>query len=267
MATSPTTSSRQRSTREPAMGKRSRRPVSGRMVSASDLAQMGRCERLAVFEHLYGSRRTAQQQQARARGLVEHEQFYREGRAAVRAGRSEGALFHRHLRVRRGLADGGAAPVQGRGAATQRLGTPGDPPLLSGGPQHLRRPAPMARVASSCAHGLGGDSDRTSVVVRLAWRRQVSALAWGVGCAVAVVASRWPWRGGDHLRPMPHGLSGPHDRQRCGMPSWSTWKSCSGFPRPSDWWRNLTGHTACPPVCSCWWSSRLAGATSRACRM
>jgi hypothetical protein len=30
------------------MGKRSRRPVSGRMVSASDLAQMGRCERLVV---------------------------------------------------------------------------------------------------------------------------------------------------------------------------------------------------------------------------
>jgi len=37
------------------MGKRSRRPVSGRMVSASDLAQMGRCERLVVFEHLHGS--------------------------------------------------------------------------------------------------------------------------------------------------------------------------------------------------------------------
>ena len=61
MATSLTTSSRQRSTREPAMGKRSRRPVSGRMVSASDLAQMGRCEKLVVFEHLYGSQRTARQ--------------------------------------------------------------------------------------------------------------------------------------------------------------------------------------------------------------
>jgi len=31
------------------MGKRSRRPVSGRMVSASDLAQMGRRERLVVL--------------------------------------------------------------------------------------------------------------------------------------------------------------------------------------------------------------------------
>ena len=119
MATSPTTSSRQRSTREPAMGKRSRRPVSGRMVSASDLAQMGRCERLVVFEHLHGSRRTAGQQRARVRGLVEHEYFYREGLAATAQAARK--------------ADGGAAPVQGRGAATERLGTPGDPPLLSGG--------------------------------------------------------------------------------------------------------------------------------------
>ena len=87
MAASPTTSSRQRSTREPARGKRSRRPVSGRMVSASDLAQMGRCERLVVFEHLHGSRRTAGQQRARARGLVEHTQFYREGLASTQAAR------------------------------------------------------------------------------------------------------------------------------------------------------------------------------------
>ncbi len=69
------------------MGKRSRRPVSGRMVSASDLAQMGRCERLVVFEHLHGSRCTARQQRARARGLVEHEQFYREGLASAQADR------------------------------------------------------------------------------------------------------------------------------------------------------------------------------------
>ncbi|MBK7462167.1 MAG: hypothetical protein IPJ50_05060 [Betaproteobacteria bacterium] len=52
------------------MGKRSRRSVSGRMVSASDLAQMGRCERLVVFEHLYGSRRTARQRHARMRMVL-----------------------------------------------------------------------------------------------------------------------------------------------------------------------------------------------------
>ena len=93
MATSPTTSSRQPSTREPAMGKRSRRSVRGRMVSASDLAQMGRCERLVVFEHLHGSRRTVWQQQARARGLVEHEHFYREGLAASAQAARKGRCF------------------------------------------------------------------------------------------------------------------------------------------------------------------------------
>ena len=93
MATSPTTSSRQRSTGEAVMGKQSRRSADDRMVSASDLAQMGRCERLAVFEHRHGSRRTAQQQQARARGLVEHAQFYREGRAAVAQADRKGRCF------------------------------------------------------------------------------------------------------------------------------------------------------------------------------
>lgn len=57
------------------------------MVSASDLAQMGRCERLVVFEHLHGRRGTARQRHARARGLVEHEQFYREGLASEQADR------------------------------------------------------------------------------------------------------------------------------------------------------------------------------------
>ena len=93
MAPLPTTSSRRRSTCESAMGKRSRRPVSGRMVSASDLAQMGRCERLVVFEHLHGSRRTAGQQRARARGLVEHEHFYREGLAATAQAARKGRCF------------------------------------------------------------------------------------------------------------------------------------------------------------------------------
>ena len=93
MAPLPTTSSRRRSTCESAMGKRSRRPVSGRMVSASDLAQMGRCERLVVFEHLHGSLRTAGQQRARARGLVEQEHFYREGLAASAQAARKGRCF------------------------------------------------------------------------------------------------------------------------------------------------------------------------------
>lgn len=75
------------------MGKRSRRSVNGRMVSASELAQMGRCERLVLFEHLHGHRRTARQQRARERGVVEHEQFYREGLAALAHADGKGDCF------------------------------------------------------------------------------------------------------------------------------------------------------------------------------
>ena len=55
-----------------------RRPLAS--VSASELAQMGVCERLVVFEHRYGKRRLLKQQAAIERGQREHEQFYREGR-------------------------------------------------------------------------------------------------------------------------------------------------------------------------------------------
>ncbi len=75
------------------MGTRSRRSANGRMVSASDLAQIGRCERLVLFEHLYGSRRTARQQRARARGVIEHEHFYREGLAASAQAARKGRCF------------------------------------------------------------------------------------------------------------------------------------------------------------------------------
>lgn len=51
-------------------------------VSASELAQMGVCERLVVFEHRHGKRTTTDQRAAIRRGLRAHEQFYRDGRAA-----------------------------------------------------------------------------------------------------------------------------------------------------------------------------------------
>lgn len=65
------------------MRRQSRRPVDGPMVNASDLAQMGRCERLVVFEHLHGCRRTAPQQEARARGVAAHMQYRKEGLVAI----------------------------------------------------------------------------------------------------------------------------------------------------------------------------------------
>ena len=62
-----------------AAGKRCRPSAS---VSASELAQMGVCERLVVFEHRYGKRCLPEQQSAIERGRREHERFYREGRIA-----------------------------------------------------------------------------------------------------------------------------------------------------------------------------------------
>ena len=62
-----------------AAGKR-RRPSAS--VSASELAQMGVCERLVVFEHRYGKRCLPEQRAAIERGRREHERFYRQGRIA-----------------------------------------------------------------------------------------------------------------------------------------------------------------------------------------
>lgn len=66
---------------------RKRRPLATnqRAVSASELAQMGRCERLVLFEHLHGSRRSDKQQRDRVRGLLAHERFYKAGLAASAA--------------------------------------------------------------------------------------------------------------------------------------------------------------------------------------
>jgi hypothetical protein len=62
-------------------------------VSASELAQLGACERVVRFEALYGRRRTAAQRQAVARGLVEHARFYEESRAIIAASERKGQCF------------------------------------------------------------------------------------------------------------------------------------------------------------------------------
>jgi hypothetical protein len=55
-------------------------------VSASELAQMGRCEQLVLFEHRQGQRRLPHQEPARRRGLAAHERFEQEGLAVRSAG-------------------------------------------------------------------------------------------------------------------------------------------------------------------------------------
>ena len=65
---------------------RKRRVLKAGRVSASELAQMGVCERWVKFEHDSGRRRTPEQLQAMERGLRAHEAFYRDGQDAARAG-------------------------------------------------------------------------------------------------------------------------------------------------------------------------------------
>ena len=60
------------------MTRKARRKKS-KAVSASELAQMGVCERLVRFEHRYGKRSTASQRAAIRHGLKEHDDFYRDG--------------------------------------------------------------------------------------------------------------------------------------------------------------------------------------------
>ncbi len=58
-----------------AMTRRSRRKKS-KAVSATELAKLGICERLAFLEHRYGKRITASQHTAMRRGLKEHACFH-----------------------------------------------------------------------------------------------------------------------------------------------------------------------------------------------
>lgn len=60
--------------------RRSGKDSSVRSVSASELAQMGVCERLVVFEMRYGKRRSVAQRKALLRGQSFHRGFFCDGR-------------------------------------------------------------------------------------------------------------------------------------------------------------------------------------------
>src|SRR5437868_14996914 len=49
------------------------------MLSASELSQMGACERLVLFEAKYGKRKSHCQQESIERGGREHAKFFRDG--------------------------------------------------------------------------------------------------------------------------------------------------------------------------------------------
>lgn len=60
------------------MNRRKDRAQAG--VSATELAQMGTCERMVWLEHRFGRRRTAKQEAATQRGLAEHARFFDESK-------------------------------------------------------------------------------------------------------------------------------------------------------------------------------------------
>lgn len=64
-------------------GFRARRPD---VVSASELAEMGVCERRVLLAHHHGLRQTSAQRRAMRRGLRAHERFHRDGLAAKEGG-------------------------------------------------------------------------------------------------------------------------------------------------------------------------------------
>lgn len=63
------------------------------MVSASELAQLGYCERVAHFDWRLGAKRSPEQLKAQERGNAAHHQFYEESVAIVRASEKKGRCF------------------------------------------------------------------------------------------------------------------------------------------------------------------------------
>lgn len=88
-------------------------------VSASELAQMGVCERLVVFEHRNGTRRTASQRGAVRRGLRAHDRFFREG---LRLSRKRGRCYIATLTFGEGPEVVALRMVRDRGLATHAVG-------------------------------------------------------------------------------------------------------------------------------------------------
>lgn len=63
------------------------------LVSASELAQLGYCERVAHFDWRYGAKRTAEQVHAQERGNAAHDRFYQDSIAIARASEKKGRCF------------------------------------------------------------------------------------------------------------------------------------------------------------------------------
>lgn len=63
------------------------------LVSASELAQLGYCERVAHFDWRYGAKRSPEQLVAQDRGNAAHDQFCQDSLAIARASERKGRCF------------------------------------------------------------------------------------------------------------------------------------------------------------------------------
>lgn len=172
----------------------------------------------------------------------------------------------RHLRVRRVLADPGAAPNPGHCATSERLGAPRDLVLLPVGARHLQMPAPMACLAGSGTRGFGCDSGVPSMVARFARRWAMSAVRMGIlgGLVVVCLALVIAWRRSVTTdAALAERASRPDALRDAELVYLERLFRTS---KPVGVVAKLTGHTAYLLVCSCWSSSRRAGSTSPACR-
>jgi hypothetical protein len=62
-------------------------------ISASELAQMGYCERRIDFDGRFGPRDTSEQRKAKERGLASHADFYEESKQVIAASARKGYCF------------------------------------------------------------------------------------------------------------------------------------------------------------------------------
>ena len=74
------------------------------LVSASELAQIGYCERATHFDWRHGAQRTPEQLQAQDRGNAAHQRFYRDSIAVARASERKGKCFIATLALGEGAA-------------------------------------------------------------------------------------------------------------------------------------------------------------------
>ena len=172
-----------------ANGERFATSVQQRPVNASDLADMGKCERRVVLAHRHGQRRSAREEAARRLGLAAHGRFEQQGRGgdADRAG-AQGTVLHRDHGLWGGMADPGLTGLPGYGAAASTLGTLAGSELLPARSCDLWGSAGVSAAALAGAVGAAWRGAHVAVVAGM------TAVALGLALVLVVLVVATLWR-------------------------------------------------------------------------